>query len=316
MALAVIALVIPGVGEMVLAAGIALAAVTVVANIGLKALGGGSWADLGIAIAGLLTFGAAKVLGPAISAGLKSIAGAVRGTGTTATDAVGDVGSTAAADAVGAEPEGLGNVGETGTTDAEGAGAHGASDGPAIPEDMEQQIEWLPSGFAREGDSLTFTHPSAPGESFKFLGEDNYGVRQFTVSSTKENVTWDTDLNGFVKADGSLANFNAYKGPLPTDHFLVKGFEGQELTKVDNLSNLKLLSDGKTPLLVPTNLLKSVRGDLDPARISSIEQGFKDGAPLRPVALHPSDLSLSDGNHRIAAAQALELPYVPVIVTE
>jgi hypothetical protein len=68
MALAVIALVIPGVGEALLAATVAIAAVTLVAQVGLKALGGGSWADIGMAIAGLLTFGAAKVLGPAISA--------------------------------------------------------------------------------------------------------------------------------------------------------------------------------------------------------------------------------------------------------
>ena len=79
MALAVIALVIPGVGEALLAATVAIAAVTLVAEVGLKALGGGSWADIGMAIAGLLTFGAAKVLGPAISAGVKSITSAVRG---------------------------------------------------------------------------------------------------------------------------------------------------------------------------------------------------------------------------------------------
>ena len=79
MALAVIALVIPGVGEAVLAAGLAIGAVTLVSDVALKAMGDGSWADIGIAIAGLLTFGAAKVLGPAISAGVKSITSAVRG---------------------------------------------------------------------------------------------------------------------------------------------------------------------------------------------------------------------------------------------
>jgi hypothetical protein len=337
MALAVLALVIPGIGEMVLAAGVALGAVTLAANIGLKALGGGSWADIGIAIAGLLTFGAAKVLGPAIQTGLKSLAGAIRGVGTTpagvgdaAADVGDNVGSSVAAhiadetedldstgeitDTVDVGVEDAGDAGDT--ADADGAGAEGAGDGPALPEDMDQQIEWLPDGFARQGDSLTFTHPSAPGESFEFLGEDDYGVRQFTVSGTGENMNWDTDLNAFVKADGSPANFNSYTGPLPTTHFLVKGFEGQDLTKVDNLEDLVGRSDGTTPVLVRTDQLPQVRTDINAGRQASIEQGFKDGAPLRPVALHPSDLSLSDGNHRIAAARALGLPYVPVIVTE
>lgn len=79
MALAVIALVIPGVGEAVLAAGLAIGAVTLASDVALKAMGDGSWADIGMAIAGLLSFGAAKVLGPAISAGVKSITSAVRG---------------------------------------------------------------------------------------------------------------------------------------------------------------------------------------------------------------------------------------------
>jgi RHS repeat-associated protein len=91
MALAVIALVIPGVGELVLAAGVAIGAVTLAADVGLKALGGGSWADIGMAIAGLLTFGAAKVLGPAIKAGVSSITGATR-----SADAAGNVGSSVA----------------------------------------------------------------------------------------------------------------------------------------------------------------------------------------------------------------------------
>jgi RHS repeat-associated protein len=88
MALAVIALVIPGVGEALLAATVAIAAVTLVAEVGLKALGGGSWADIGMAIAGLLTLGAAKVLGPAISAGVKSLSSGAK--------AVGDAGGGAA----------------------------------------------------------------------------------------------------------------------------------------------------------------------------------------------------------------------------
>jgi hypothetical protein len=82
MALAVLALLIPGLGEVIFAAGVAIAAVTVAANAALLALGGGSWVDFGIALAGLLTFGAAKLFGPAIQAGLKSLGGSIaRGLG-------------------------------------------------------------------------------------------------------------------------------------------------------------------------------------------------------------------------------------------
>ncbi|HEY6789321.1 MAG TPA: hypothetical protein VI365_18615, partial [Trebonia sp.] len=262
MALAVLALVIPGVGELVLAAGIALAAVTVVANVALKALGGGSWADLGIAIAGLLTFGAAKVIGPAIQAGLKSITGAVRGAGTGGADAIGDVGSGAATGAIedvgdagssaasdiADETEDLGSVGEIDTADADGIGADGA---PAVSDELEEQIGYLPSGFTRQGDSLTFTHSSTGDETFEFQGEDQETLaQQFTVSRTGEDVVWDADKPGFTKPDGSDAEFNSYQGEVPTDQFLVRGYEGQQLPKVDNLEDLP---DGTTPVLVRTD---------------------------------------------------------------
>jgi hypothetical protein len=326
MALAVLALVIPGVGEMVLAAGVALGAVTLAANIGLKALGGGSWADIGIAIAGLLTFGAAKVLGPAIQTGLKSIAGAIRGVGTTAPDAIEDVGSTAAgaiddvgdagssaASDIADETEDLGSVGEIDTADADGIGADGA---PAVSDELEEQIGFLPSGFTRQGDSLTFTHSSTGDETFEFQGEDqNTLAQQFTVSRTGEDVVWDADKPGFTKPDGSDAEFNSYQGEVPTDQFLVRGYEGQQLPKVDNLEDLP---DGTTPVLIRTDQLPQslIRGDIDTARVESIKQAFSDGKALPPVGLLKDDdgLSLSDGNHRIVAAQQLGLPYVPVVV--
>jgi hypothetical protein len=71
--LSAIALVIPGIGEFILAAGIAMAVVTVAANGILALTGNGSWADFGIAMAGLLTFGVGKLLGPAIQKVLKTV---------------------------------------------------------------------------------------------------------------------------------------------------------------------------------------------------------------------------------------------------
>jgi len=105
MALAVIALVIPGVGELVAAAGVAIGAVTLAADAGLKALGGGSWASIGMDIAGLLTCGAAKVLGPAIKAGVKSLTSTTRSSaeaGSSAATKAADDGMSAAADSKGA----------------------------------------------------------------------------------------------------------------------------------------------------------------------------------------------------------------------
>lgn len=323
MALAVLALVIPGLGELVLSAGIVLGVVTLAANIALKAMGGGSWADIGIAIAGLLTFGAAKFLGPAIQTGLKSIAGAIRGgVGTTATDVIEDVGSSAASEIedvgstvsseIAEEAEELGSVGEV--TAAEEVGAVEA---PALSEEMEEQIGYLPRQFERQGEGSTiFRHPGAPGEDLQFHGENPETFQpQFTVSRTGENVVWDADRPGFTKPDGSPAEFTSYQGEVPTEHFLVRGFEGQGLSRVDNLEDLARLSDGRTPLLVPTRLLpQNLREDLDPARVASIEQAFAEGKPLPSVGLLRGDLSLSDGNHRIAAARNLGLPFVPTVV--
>lgn len=64
MALAVLALFIPGIGQIVMAAGLAIGVAVLAADIALKAMGEGSWVDIGIGIAGLLTFGAAKFVAP------------------------------------------------------------------------------------------------------------------------------------------------------------------------------------------------------------------------------------------------------------
>ena len=113
MALAAIALLIPGVGELIMTIGIALAAVVLVANIALKAMGDGSWADIGIAIAGLLTFGAAKLFGPAIQSGLRAAMGSIRGATGWTSNVAEEVGSSVAG-AISESPEELsGSVGGT-----------------------------------------------------------------------------------------------------------------------------------------------------------------------------------------------------------
>ncbi|MDQ1576385.1 MAG: hypothetical protein QOH55_1535 [Microbacteriaceae bacterium] len=115
MALSVLALVIPGIGELVFAAGLALGAVVLAADVALKAMGGGSWADIGIAIAGLLTFGAAKILGPAINSGLRSAMATMKGALGSGTGIAEEVGSSAA--------RLLGEGGEAGESAGSGAGS-------------------------------------------------------------------------------------------------------------------------------------------------------------------------------------------------
>lgn len=95
MALAVIALVIPGLGEAIFAAGMVLGAVVLAADVTLKAMGQGSWADIGIAVAGLLTLGAAKFLGPALQSGLRSALGSMRASFGSAASAADEAGSAA-----------------------------------------------------------------------------------------------------------------------------------------------------------------------------------------------------------------------------
>jgi hypothetical protein len=73
MALAVLALIIPGLGPLIFALGVVLEVVALAADAALMAMGEGSWVDIGIAIAGLLTLGVGKLFAPAIEAGMASI---------------------------------------------------------------------------------------------------------------------------------------------------------------------------------------------------------------------------------------------------
>jgi hypothetical protein len=153
------------VGEAILAATVAIAAVTVVANIGLKALGGGSWADIGLAIAGLLTFGAAKVLGPAISAGVKSLSSTVR-----SADAAGD-GAFVGADVVGAgnaaKSDAVANIKEAaGVRGAPGGNAaKAAPPSPASSAKVDPRANWTDPKTTHPGDYVPSKDapPQVPG---------------------------------------------------------------------------------------------------------------------------------------------------------
>lgn len=206
MALAVAALVIPGVGEAIFAAGVALAAVTVVANGALIALGGGSWADFGIAVASLFTFGAAKVFGPAIQAGLKSLgsgigrafgggAGSVaEDTGTAGADAADDAESAAAnsADDAGSD---AGNdagddagSGQSGTTDV--ADDTAADAGPSASDDAP------PKDWNVPDNSTPVDHPD--------LGPNNSNIVPGTSSFKSATGAIYTRVNNFVGYKGTV----------------------------------------------------------------------------------------------------------------
>jgi hypothetical protein len=67
---------------------------------------------------------------------------------------------------------------------------------------------------------------------------------------------------------------------------------------------------------VPTDKIPDsiVRSDLDPDRLQSIKDAFAQGKALPATSLARDDLTINEGNHRIAAAKELGLPFVPVQV--
>jgi hypothetical protein len=343
MALAVIALVIPGLGEIILAAGIAIAAVTVVANGILAGTGNGSWADFGVAIAGLLTFGVGKVLGPAIQKVIKTVgttiknsiqgaSGAARGVAADAADAVGEAGAASGAGRAGAGAAGeAGDTGEAADTGEAGDTGEAANTGEAgdtgeigvgvhpdeISAELEDKIRFIDRSLQRQGTSLIFKF-RGEGEAVRFRGEDpDSGDSVFTVERTGEDVHFDRDTLKFVKPDGTPADFTKVAFPRPAHGYLVRGFEGHDLPKADTLADLALIGDDTRPTLIRTDQLGvTLREDTDPSRITKILELIEENEPLPAVGLkRGSPWTVNDGNHRIQAARDSGLQWLPVTVS-
>jgi hypothetical protein len=194
---------------------------------------------------------------------------------------------------------------------------------PAATPDAPKGPEFLPSGIKLKSQQpLVFTHQQFPQHELEFVRGD-LSEPVFKVKSTGEQVFADVDdntLRKFKLADGDIdfgapkADVTKFTGDIPVDHFLVKHFEGrQDLPKLDTFEGLRTRPAGEGPVLVPTDKIPDsiVRTDLDPARIQSIKDAFAQHEALPAVDL-ARDLSISEGNHRIAAAKQLGLPFVPV----
>ncbi|MFI7601315.1 hypothetical protein [Actinoplanes sp. NPDC049681] len=183
------------------------------------------------------------------------------------------------------------------------------------------QDVFFPHGTAvKSQDPLILVHPTFPHVDLEFQHHID-GDPVFKVKDTGETVYFDLDDNTFRKFEGDgftyqepLADFTRFQGPVPTDHFVVKNFEGQDLTQVGSLGELHDLPRTDQPVLVPTDQIPDslLRGDAEEARVDRIVQAFRDGTPLPPIGLAKDDLSINDGNHRIIAAKRLGLPFVPV----
>ena len=225
MALAVIALVIPGLGEAIFAAGVAIAAVTVVANGALLAMGGGSWADFGIALAGLLTFGAAKLFGPAIQTGLKSLGGSIaRGLGRGGAAAAEDAESAAGADA--ASDVGSGDSVTTDIADDVAANSGAAAETDAGAE-----------GAATEGSSVS---ASAGDEDplTKYLGGGALKLNQYL----RDGGVGDPELDNLASAISNKLNDLPAIGHEITVFRGVTGNLARQLTRGDTFTENGFMS--------------------------------------------------------------------------
>jgi len=205
MALAVIAILIPGVGPLIFAAGAAIAGVALAAEIGLMALGEGSWLDLGMAIAGLFTLGVGKLFGPAINSGLRSAMGSIKGVGKSISvgstgyqrldkgmkilDRIQDPLGSAAASTGGAAGKAAGAGKQAGTKVASGSGSaatRGVDNAPKT--DLELAHEWgVPPG------STKVPHPDDLGANAGFIKPGTHSWK----SDTNVTYTRMTDWVGY-----------------------------------------------------------------------------------------------------------------------
>ncbi|BCY05757.1 putative T7SS-secreted protein [Actinoplanes sp. L3-i22] len=212
------------------------------------------------------------------------------------------------------------------TAPAGGPRSRGLNDGagpsapPVHPPDPDS---FGANALDRQGDSLAFKHKDFPDESFTLhkTDPDDIDPAVFQVERTGEKVFFDIDTNKFRTFDDKFddapeADFTKFSGPIPTDHFRVKGFDGVDLPKVNGFDDLANQKSGSV-VLVPTDSIpdRLIRHDFEEKRVADIVQGFTDKKAFNPVGLAKDDLTINDGNHRITAAKRLNLPFVPIQLT-
>jgi hypothetical protein len=216
MALAVIALVIPGVGELVFAAGLAIGGVVLVADVSLKAMGEGSWVDIGVGIAGLVTFGVGKLFGPAIKSGLRSTLGSIRGSARSGSGAVRSGGGNA------------GEAGESAVRSAPGSVNSGGSAAGSARSSMDAgEVAGSRAGSARSGASEEGPAEAAPSGAAPSVIPAN--ARPVPHPDLGPNNPFRTGEHSWQTPEGvthtPMSNVVGYKGVVNerAEHYLTNG---------------------------------------------------------------------------------------------
>jgi hypothetical protein len=283
MALAVIALVIPGLAPLILAVGVAMAAVTAVVDLGLAASHNGSWADFGIALAGLLTFGAGKLLGPTLEKVLAPLKSTIRNS---VAKAIGSARGITRADPMNEEPW----ISDSAWADngASGSGAGASTGGVAADEGLWAGDDgfadagdwddgrWIPDDSSMDGASdIEF----APVDSWPPRIPDSMLLR--SVDAFENSGT--NALRSYSDVGGARVNA-AFRGHLPTWEDALQG-GSVEAHVNDLIAHMHDFADMNAALdALPAFVGRTFRGvrSLPSALRSQLEPGevFSDDALL------------------------------------
>jgi hypothetical protein len=222
-----------------------------------------------------------------------------------------------------------GGLDQNTTARSSGGGGAGPSttSGSSAPSRPTLDDADIPNGIKRKGDGFVPKDEKLSGFDLDLHNADDPFNPVFKVRATGELVHFDLDDNRFNKAldDGTITRNAADfprgdgppQGPIPTDHFVVQGFEGESLQKVEFEDDFTQLPPGPRPVLVKTGLLQGlgVRDDPDQERLDSIKGAIKSGTPLPPIDVSAGGLNINQGNHRIIASGQLGLPFVPTRIS-
>lgn len=146
-------------------------------------------------------------------------------------------------------------------------------------------------------------------------------VGMIGLNGTGEQVFFDEDIRKFRQFNGAQTDFDSpianvsQTVPIPPNHFQIQGLEGRSPGTVVRFHDLDLAPDGQVSLVRTDSLPAGLtRTDFDQGRVDQIKKAFQEGTPLPAVDLDRG-FSVTDGNHRIIAAQQLGLPFIPVKIT-
>ncbi|MFF4244229.1 DUF4157 domain-containing protein [Streptomyces sp. NPDC001822] len=230
---------------------------------------------------------------------------------------------------------------------AEGHPAHGPAEGQPVhagsPHSAESTVQRRPRAKpAEEEGEHTHVDPDHPGLRLVLdrALTDEHGERIYRLAGSEERVIFDEDGSfGYIKADKDLktyyalvqgeigaeaaqANLSGHFSPQRTTSYHVRA-NGQDFheERIDSLQDFETAGVGRGRLVeVSVALLQkasgradTVAGGLVEKRLDDAATGMRNSAALAPIQIQVSarGISISDGNHRLAAAARLGHAYVP-----